>query len=295
VKQALDARERAGDDWLRDTLSRTGASRFVTGRGARIHYLVRGGDNIDKPALLLVHGFRGHAHWWDTVAPWFADGYRVITPDFSGMGDSDHRTSYGKDGVKFAQDLIEVVQRESPGPVVAVGHSYGGSRLLHACVLRPDLFSHAVILDTYVQFDGEALPAELTGPRRVYPEITQAIQRFRLLPDQPPLCPMLRDHLVRHSLREVKGGWTWKFDPDLPGIPDREGNVRQLLSRVTTPVDYAYGARSSLVDARRAKRITEALPNARGPFVIADGHHHTMLDQPVALINLLRTLLGGSE
>jgi hypothetical protein len=29
--------------------------------------------------------------------------------------------------------------------------------------------------------------------------------------------------------------------------------------------------------------------------VIADGHHHTMLDQPVALINLLRTLLGGSE
>jgi pimeloyl-ACP methyl ester carboxylesterase len=286
--------EQISRDWLGQTLQQTGVSRFIEVQGARIHYLVRGGDDASKPALLLVHGFRGHAHWWDTIAPWFADHYRVITPDFSGMGDSGHRPFYEGCGAVFAHDLIGVVERESRGPVVAIGHSYGGSRVLQACALRPELFSRAVILDTYVHLRGEDLPAERTGPRRIYPEITLAVERFRLLPEQPALRPELRDHLARHSLREVEGGWAWKFDPNLPGIPAREGDMRQLLGTVTLPVDYVYGECSALVDANLARRIVGALPHGRGPFSIPGGHHHLMLDQPSAVIARLRALLDDA-
>jgi pimeloyl-ACP methyl ester carboxylesterase len=83
----------------------------------------------------------------------------------------------------------------------------------------------------------------------------------------------------------------WKFDPNLPGIAAREGNMRQLLSAVDTPVDYVYGECSSLVDAGRAQRIVGALPCGRGPFAVPNGHHHVMLDQPIALISTLRKLL----
>src|SRR2546423_1912983 len=44
---------------------------FVEVDGARIHYLRWG--QAGKPGLLLVHGGFAHAHWWDFIAPLFAD------------------------------------------------------------------------------------------------------------------------------------------------------------------------------------------------------------------------------
>ena len=42
-----------------------------------------------------------------------------------------------------------------------------------------------------------------------------------------------------------------------------------------------------------AERIVADLPDGRGPFAIPGAHHHMMIDQPLALIALLRGLLAN--
>ncbi|MBA1204263.1 alpha/beta hydrolase [Pseudomonas capeferrum] len=279
-------------DWLDWALAQPGRSHWIEANGSRLHFLSWGFDASDKPTLLFVHGFRGHAHWWDFIAPWFTEHYRVVAMDLSGMGDSAHRSEYA--GTTLALDIAAIAAHISPAPVIAVGHSYGGSRLLRACGERPDLFQRLVIVDSYVLFDDEQLPAEPFKVRggHVYPDLASGAARFRLIPAQPHAIPALVAHVAGHSLRHTELGWRWKFDPDLPAGGARETDGRQMLARVKCPVDYLYGERSVVVSRARAERVVNALPNARGPIAIAAGHHHLMFDQPLTLISTLRALLA---
>ena len=43
---------------------------------------------------MFVHGFAGHTHWWDWVAPAFQDRWTTVALDLSGMGDSEWRTGW---------------------------------------------------------------------------------------------------------------------------------------------------------------------------------------------------------
>ncbi len=81
------------EQFLERSIARPGLSRHAQVAGRRLHYLEWPGPP-GAPPLLLLHGFLAHAHWWDFVAPSLAESYRVIAPDFSGMGDSEYRDDY---------------------------------------------------------------------------------------------------------------------------------------------------------------------------------------------------------
>ena len=236
---------------------------------------------------------RGHAHWWDLIAPYFADRYQVLAIDLSGMGDSARRALYDND--TFTRDIVGVIERESTEPVAIFGHSFGGGRTLAACAARPDLFRQAVIIDSPVWLIGETLPRSLPArpSNRIYPDRQSALARFRLEPEQPVGSEVLRSHVAEHSLHAVSGGWTWKFDPHIV-------NAKTLidpatLGRIRTRTDFVVGELSCVVDKERAARIASLVPTARRPCVIPQGHHHLMLDQPLALISALQALLVAHE
>lgn len=278
--------------WFNDALAHPPVSCYADVNGARIHYLALGMEDTQKPVLLFLHGFRAHAHWWDFIAPFFRAQYRVLAMDFSGMGDSEHRASYSVD--TFAADITGLIDTLGIGPVTGIGHSYGGSRLLRACAERPELFKQAIVIDSYVLFDGEAgpsLPAKLLGTR-AYSDFESACARYRLMPEQPDALPFLVSHIAGHALREAPDGWRWKFDTDMPTTGYRETDGDALLARITTPVDFIRGECSEVVSEERAERTVRLLQRARGPVVIPKGQHHLMLDQPLALVSALRALLA---
>jgi len=292
-RHSLDA-EQLKPEWLQWALQRPGRSHFVHTNGARLHFLSWNFEAIDKPTLLFVHGFRGHAHWWDFIAPFFSADFRVVALDLSGMGDSEHRQNY--EATTLACDVIAIADLLGPAPVIAIGHSYGGSRVLRACAERPELFARLLIIDSYVIFEGEAPPLEPPRIRgeREYPDLQSALARFRLLPTQPDALPCLVRHVAEHSLRRTNSGVRWKFDTKLPPGGARETDGGQMLSKVTCQVDYLCGESSVVVSAERAQRIVDTLPRCNGPVVVPSGHHHLMFDQPIALISTLRALLASS-
>ena len=282
--------EAAAPDWFVRALARPAHSNSIPFEGAALHYRSWNAGDTGKPGLLFVHGYRGHSHWWDFIAPFFTDRFRVAAMDFSGMGDSGHRPAYslGQHGAEIAA----VIDHARLAPATVVAHSYGGSRLLRCCADAGEGIAHAVVVDAYVTFPDLALPRIPDQPHRrpPYPDYAAARSRFRLVPDQYAE-PYLLEHVARHSLKAVEGRWTWKFDPALPpGTPEADGPG--LLGRIAAPVSYICGERSVVVDAGRARRVGAALRQGRGPVVIPQAGHHIMLDQPLALIAALQALLA---
>ena len=275
-------------DWFEWAIAQPRQSHFADSAGTRIHYVSWNAGDTHKPGLLFAHGFLGHSHWWDFIAPFFTERFRVFALDFSGMGESGHRSTYDSDD--FVSDYTAVLRDAGIAPGIVVGHSFGGSRLLQACALAPDAFSRAIVLDSYFQLPGEAAPVVQRRPApRPYADEAAGVARFRLIPDQP--CEhWLFDYLARHSLRETGAGWVWRFDPALRELQPPGGDD-DLLARISVPVTYVRGEASAVVNAERASAIVAAIPNARGPITLPCAQHHLMLDQPLALIGVLRALL----
>ncbi|MDX3906733.1 MAG: alpha/beta hydrolase [Pigmentiphaga sp.] len=278
--------------WVERAWARRGEPHFAEAGGVPLHYLAWRLEHRERPGLLFVHGYRAHAHYWDAIAPYFADSHRVVAMDLAGMGDSGHRAQYGAYG--FAADIAAVIAHAGLGPAVVVGHSFGGARALRAALEFPDLIKHVVAVDSICRF-ADSPSSKQAPPRRPrlepYPDYASARARYRLAPGQPCDHPYLVDYIARHSLREQDGGWLWKFDPLLPPGP-HEPDMAEVLRQLRVPVDYVRGEFSTVVRQHEAERIVACLPRGRGPIVVPQAYHYLMLDQPLALIAVLRVLLA---
>jgi pimeloyl-ACP methyl ester carboxylesterase len=277
-------------EWFTRAIAAPGESRFVEVDGTPIHYLSWNAADTGKPALLFAHGFRAHARWWSFIAPFFLSRFRIVSIDFAGMGDSGNRREYTPLG--FVRDIVGVLDHAGFDKATLVGHSFGGGRVARACAEVPQRVERAVIVDSHMRLTEEkrsTRPYEI-GPRRVYPTFEAARARFRLVPPEHRTAPYILDYVARHSLKEVEGGWTWKFDEQL--IPKHDdAKTVDILGSIRVPVTFIYGDASAIVSRQHAHDIVRHIPNARGPIAIPQSHHHVLLDQPLSLVSALRAVV----
>ena len=203
-------------EWFARAIAAPAESRFAEVDGTPIHYLSWNAADTAKPALLFAHGFRAHARWWSFIAPFFLSRFRIVSMDFAGMGDSGSRREYTPLG--FVRDIVGVLDhaglRQSDAGRSQLRRRPCRARLRRGCRSES---SRAVIIDSHMRLTEEkrsTRPFEI-GPRRVYPTFEAARARFRLVPPENRAAPYILDYVARHSLKEVEGGWTWKFDEQL--------------------------------------------------------------------------------
>ena len=102
--------------------------------GRRLHLVDWGGDA--RPPLLLLHGFTGHAHAWDTLAIAQQPHFHVLALDARGHGDSDPADVY--DAAGAFRDLSSVVDQLGLRTHTLVGLSMGGRNAMYFTAKRPD-------------------------------------------------------------------------------------------------------------------------------------------------------------
>lgn len=286
--------------WFEKAIAVPAESRWVEVEGARIHYLAWPSPAGEaREPLLLVHGNTAHARWWQFVAPFLADQRQVVALDLGGIGDSDHRATYTPDG--FAAERCAVTRHAGLHRPILIGHSFGGSVCLYAASREPEAFRGLMLLDSAVRLPAAARERRRhrREPRakRVYADFETALSRFRLMPEQPCANAFLLDFIGRHSLRQVEGGWTWKFD-DKPwdratfGRPFWEAQG-QRLNGPLPPAALLWGSESALVTAETAAFMRRCLPAGSPAIELPEAQHHLMLDQPLALVAALRALLAA--
>ncbi len=102
---------------------------FVDVLGRRMAYVERG--NVEKPAILFLHGNPTSSFLWRDVMPSLEELGRCIAPDLIGMGDSDKLPDPGADSYRFVEHrlyldaFIDAVISE--GPVTLVIHDWGSA------------------------------------------------------------------------------------------------------------------------------------------------------------------------
>lgn len=259
--------------------------------GANIHYLTWG--HIGRPGLVFVHGGAAHAQWWSFLAPFFASELRIAALDLSGHGDSDRRDSYSH--MMWADEVIAVAQAAGMDePPIVVGHSLGGMVTIQVGFSHGDEVAGLVIVDSPVRRPDPESEEASTGRsfRRpgTYPDLETAVKRFRLVPPQPCENGYIVDHIARNSLIETPNGWTWKFDPNI--FTRTLVAMRDQLSRLDTRIALIRGDLSVVVPPDTAAYMYQ-LMGRRAPVIsIPEAHHHLILDQPLAFVSSLRTLLA---
>lgn len=291
--------------WLESALSVPRGEGWVKSGGCDIHYFQWG--NPENPGLLMMHGFLAHARCFGFIAPFLAQHYHVVAFDLSGMGDSGAREHY-PDKVRAAE--VEDVARatgllENAVKPVVVAHSYGGHVALAAMQDRHALFAGLIICDLMVlrperleaYFDSEKpLRSDPNRPNRVYPDFETAKGRFVLSPPQAVSVPSLFDYMAYHSLKQVDGGWTWKFDTSVFdsdfGVTERMLRQGQTIAETPGRKAIVYGQDSLLFDDDSADYVRECGAEDIPIVGIPGARHHLMLDEPIAFVSVLRTILA---
>lgn len=289
-------------DWAVGQPSEEGS---VSVDGAAIRYSAWGEPG--RRGLVFIHGGRAHRNWWRPFAPFFAERFRVVAFDVSGMGDSDWRARYSLSGlVEELFAVIEAAQLSHGGRPLVVGHSFGGWVTLAAVERAGEKLAGAVVVDSplglpdpdegyTVARKGADAP---TAPRTntVYGTLAEPIERFRFLPNQPCDELYLVDYIARMGLKEVPlkeggSGWTWKFDPS-QGKNFEIHFSRDLLVAARCPLAFVYGSDSLFAQGDGFTHLREQA-RGRSPFIIVPAaHHHLMMEQPVAFISALRALFS---
>lgn len=290
--------------WLMEALQVPREEGWIESGGCDIHYFRWG--NPENPGLLLMHGFLAHARCFGFIAPFLAERYHVVAFDLSGMGDSGTRDHY-TDAARAAE--VEDVARatgllDHPVKPVVIAHSYGGRVALSAIQERHTMFGGLIICDLMVLrperietffSTGKLLREDPSRPNRIYPDFDTARSRFVLSPPQPVTVPCLRDYMAYHSLKQVEGGWTWKFDAGVfkGDFGQQEDMLRAGHVIAETPGRKAivYGQKSVLFDDDSAEYVRECGAVDMPITGIPGAGHHLMLDEPIAFVSVLRAIL----
>jgi len=285
-------------DWFHWALARPHRSRRVAVSGCSIHYLVWPGDDAraDGRGLLFIHGGGAHAQWWRFIAPFFTRDFRVAAMDLSGMGDSERRGEYG--ATLRAEEIAAVLHDGGLGerPFVC-GHSFGGYMTMRFGASYGQHIGGAVIVDSPIRTPA-AQAAHVRrspgpGQKRVYPDFDSALARFRLRPAQTCVNAYIVEHIARHSLMRVDQGWTWKFDPVAMGARRFGEPFHEHLKALPCRAALVFGEKSALVSRETAAYMSELMGPKAPVIEIPEAQHHVMLDQPLAFVATLRTLLDG--
>ncbi len=280
--------------WFTDAIKAPYEERFVNVEGCDIHYLDWG--DAGRPGIVLVHGGAAHAHWWSFIAPLLTNHFHVAALDLSGHGDSGRRDDYPR-GLWAEEVMAVAADARMVGAPILVGHSMGGFVTITTAVRYGDRLAGAVIVDSPVtrpdpEAEEGARGKSFRNPK-VYPSPEKALERFRLVPEQPCENTYILDHIARHSLGKVENGWTWKFDPRI-FLRFGPRSAHELLAEVGCRVAL-FRADFGLVTADIGDYMYERLGRTAPVIEVPSAHHHLMLDQPLAFVTGLRTLLQDWE
>jgi pimeloyl-ACP methyl ester carboxylesterase len=264
---------------------------FVTVNGLRLHYLDWGAEG--KLPFLLLHGGSAYAHWWDFVAPAFADDFHVIALDQRGHGESEHANPPAYGTRHYLADLQQFIASLGLQKPILMGHSMGGHNSLIYATQHAQELSALILVDTdatYPEVAVQFLRKLGEKPAKEFDSFVEAISRFQLLPRETLISTEKLRYLASFAFRERSDGkWVAKLDRKTLFREPIDG--RPFLSQITCPTLFVRAEHSPIHSLEKIERLVNQLPNGRW-VEVKDTYHHVMLDNPEGLAQAVREFLA---
>ena len=262
--------------------------RHLVVNGLRLHLLDWGGG--DRTPLVLLHGFTGSAHAWDTLSIALQPHFHVYALDQRGHGDSDPAEVYN--AIAAFDDISGVVAQLGLTSCILIGLSMGGRNAMYFASRRTDLVQKLVVVDIGPEVSKRATEASAGPPEPdVWDSIEQAAQHLYRGNPRPGIH--YYRWVVSHSLRQRPDGalvWAWH-----PSVKERRSQPDidwwAVLRAIAPPTLVLRGAESHVLDRDVAERMAKELP--RGRFVEIPRAVHTLHeDNPEGVLAALKDFLA---
>lgn len=160
--------------------------------------------------VLTIHGVTEHGRIWHRLAHHLPE-IPIAAPDLLGHGRSPWAAPWTIDANVSA--LAALLDNQGDGPVVVVGHSFGGAVAMHLAAARPDQVAALVLLDPAVALDGsrvrEVVDAMLASPDYLDPAEARAEKATGAWADVDP--PVLDAELDEHLVALPNGRYGWRI------------------------------------------------------------------------------------
>ncbi|MBI3329163.1 MAG: alpha/beta hydrolase [Nitrospinae bacterium] len=278
---------------------KTPQDRYIDADGLRLHYLDWG--NEAAPPMILLHGFTGHAHTWDTFAQAMCDQFHVLALDQRGHGDSD----WAKDGAytieDHATDIAEFHDQLMLDPVVLIGLSMGGRNAIMYTGIHPGKVEKLVIVDIGPDIDprgAERVRRTAAEAPEEFASIDEAMAYLRRYAARTSAAAeAAMRHRVEHGVKRLPHGkYTWKYDKFLRD-QRRQGGTPQadlwpVVRRIKVPTLILRGSESDVFSPDTARRMHELIPGSRLVEIPGAGHS-IPADAPEAFERTVREFLGA--
>ena len=281
-------------EWFENAVGIAPTSHGVTVKDCPIHYLRWGPETSETPGLLFVHGGAAHAQWWSFIAPFFAEDRPVAAIDLSGMGESGRRDEYNN-ALRVAEMAAVITDAGLGAKPFVVGHSFGGNMTTCFGHHHGADLSGVVIVDSFVRppSDNDGGSGGPGRPKPYFPNKETIVRRYRLSPYQPCENEFIVDFIAHHSVVEEERGWTWKYDDNVRGRGTRDEPLADYLRDMACPKALFYGEESVFLTDGALEFTKEQYGDGDHVIEIPAAGHHLMLDQPIAFVVGLRTVLAS--
>lgn len=251
---------------------------------------------VAAPEVVFLHGGGQNAHTWDTVI--LGLGVPALAIDLPGHGRSAWRED-GDYGPKLnAATVAPVIRAHAPEARLVVGMSLGGLTALRIAATEPALVPELVLVDVtpsaperHEQMTQAQLGAvALVKGERSFPSF-QAMLDVTVAASPHRSRNSLRRGVFHNATQLDDGTWTWRYDALRVG--DGFVGLWDDVPSITMPTTLVRGAKSYFVHDDDAAAFAAGAPGFQRTHVVPDSGHSVQGDQPAALVDILRGVLGG--
>ena len=258
---------------------------FTGGDGQRLAADLYGPE--EGTPVLLIGGMGQTRHSWRRAALRLADGgYRAITLDFRGHGESDRAPNGDYSYPRQIAD-ITAVSRQVGRPMVLVGNSLGGKISLAAAGGGgPEVAAALVLVDAVPRSNPGGI-ADVAKSTEVSPggfnSLDDAAEQLARSKGQP-FAPGDGEKLRRNMRQDEDGRWGWHWDSGYRdpaqkiGLGAGSDFLDSLAPNITVPTLLAWCELSDVVDANGVAALKALIPHLEVE-VIPGARHMIVGDQ----------------
>lgn len=268
--------------------------------GQDIHVIESGHPN--RQIVLLIHGWSSSWYAMSPLIGLMSQRFRVLAVDLPGYGKSpklNKRTTI-EDYVDLLADLLEA---ESDGPVVLIGHSMGGMISLHMANKYPALVERMVLicptitgkLSTYINL--VVFPVTLAESLPFSKYISKAIEGAIVgLTDRimRPASFAERTGITQEDYHRIRAD---ARRPDQGQVRAecfsamRDNDLSEQIHNTETPALVLWGAEDNTVPLRDAGVVADEWPLA-DLRILPKAGHWPHFEQPDKIKRLIASFLG---
>lgn len=256
------------------------------------------GDPNDWPVLFLHGGGQTRHAWGRTAEEVAANGWRSISLDLRGHGESEWEVNGDYSFTAFCADCIAVADQLGRPPVL-VGASLGGmSAMLAEGTSDREVSSGLVLVDIAPVTNRE-------GVERIGAFMRSGIDGFDTLEDAasaiaaytPQRVRAFNPDGLRKVLRERNGRWYWHWDPAMISRERTEvvakrfsGLLEVAMNNITVPTMLVRGMLSDVLTQEGVDDMVSHLPDIT-VVEVPDAGHMIAGDQNTAFTDAVTCFL----